>query len=314
MSIEISVVVPVYMGKPFLVELCQRLIKSLETVSPNFEIILVDDRSSDNIWPMIAAESQKDNRVIGLHLSKNFGQHYALTAGLEHASGRWIVVMDCDLQDLPEDIPALYQKAKQDDLDIVIALRKNHLVHPWRKISSFAYNRCLRFLGDIESHEDVGNFRIFSRQVGDEFLKYRENFRVLPALMSLMGFNVGYVPVTRPDRAAGKSSYTILALIKLAIRAIIAHSEKPLWLGVYLGIASSIAALTMSIWTVWRKFYFGIDITGWSSIFIGITFFSGIQLLFGGILGIYIGRIYNETKHRPLYHVAKVSGLVRIKN
>ncbi len=306
-DVEISVIVPVYMGRPFVDELATRLVAALEVISPKFEILLVDDRAPDDVWPLIVELGNRDARIKGIRLSRNFGQHPALTAGIDHAQGRWLVVMDCDLQDAPEDIPALYEKVTDENLDIVIALRGDHQVSRRRSVPSYLFNHLLAWLGDVDTRPEIGNFRIFSRQVALAFQLYREQFRLLPALMARLGFSVGYVEVTRTDRKAGKSSYSFRKLLGLAVDAIVANSEKPLWLGVYLGLAIAALAFALAVWALGRKLLLDVSMDGWTSLFIAVSFFSGAQLLFAGILGIYIGRIYNETKQRPLYLVAEVS-------
>jgi dolichol-phosphate mannosyltransferase len=308
-DVEVSVIVPVYRGRRFIEELSRRLVATLETISPKFEILLVDDRDPDEVWPLIVELGNRDARIKGMRLSRNFGQHPALTAGIDHARGRWLVVMDCDLQDAPEDIPALYRKAVADQLDIVVALRREHHVGRRRRLSSWVFNWMLAKLGDVDTRSEIGNFRIFSRQVALAFQLHREQFRLLPALMARLGFNVGYVEVDRPGRPEGRSSYSYRKLFGLAIDAIVANSEKPLWLGIYLGLSIAAIAFALAVWALTQKLFADVGMDGWTSLFIAVTFFSGVQLVFAGIIGIYLGRVYHETKRRPLYLVSNTSNI-----
>lgn len=304
---EISVIVPVYMGRAMVTELAERLVASLTTITPAFEIILVDDRAPDNVWPLILDLGRTDARIRGIRLSRNFGQHPALTSGIDHARGNWLVVMDCDLQDRPEDIPLLYRKAVEERLDIVIATRESHETARRRKLSSRLFHWALSWLADIDTSHDVGNFRIFSRAVADAFRQYREQFRLLPALMARLGFGVGHVAVDRPARAEGVSSYTYRKLVRLAIEAIIANSEKPLWFGIYAGFVIAAFAFMLVIWAFIQRLLHDAVMDGWTSLFIAVGFFSGVQLIFAGILGVYLGRVFNEVKRRPIYLIAEYS-------
>jgi polyisoprenyl-phosphate glycosyltransferase len=304
---EISVIVPVYMGRAMVMELAERLVASLATITSAFEIILVDDRAPDNVWPLIVDLGRDDPRIRGIRLSRNFGQHPALTSGIDHARGRWLVVMDCDLQDRPEDIPLLYRKAQDANLDIVIAARESHDAARRRKLSSRLFHWALSWLADIDTSHDVGNFRIFNRAVADAFRQYREQFRLLPALMARLGFSVGHVAVDRPARAEGVSSYTYRKLVRLAVEAIIANSEKPLWFGIYAGFTIAAFAFVLVIWAFIQRLLHDAVMDGWTSLFIAVGFFSGVQLIFAGILGVYLGRVFNEVKRRPIYLVAEYS-------
>jgi polyisoprenyl-phosphate glycosyltransferase len=300
---EISVIAPLYKGETFVTELVSRIIAALTPITPDFEVILIDDGSPDLAWKMIENAARQDPRVKGLRFSRNFGQHPALTAGIDHSSGRWVVVMDGDLQDRPEDIPKLYDKAVNGPFDIVIARRSEQTISLKKRIPSLIFNWVLAWLGDIDTNQAIGNFRIFSRKVAVSFHLYREQFRLLPALMARLGFDVGYVNVNRPAAVNGKTTYTFGMLVRLATDAIIANSEKPLWIGITLGVLTSILGFVLAVWALVARLLTNQSINGWTSLFIAITFFSGIQLMFAGLVGVYVGRVYNETKCRPLYIV-----------
>jgi polyisoprenyl-phosphate glycosyltransferase len=301
---EISIVAPIYKGEAFVSELVERLTASLSSVTDSFEIVLIDDGSPDDGWQRIAAAGAADPRVKGLKLSRNFGQHPAITAGIDAASGRWIVVMDSDLQDRPEDIPGLYRAALGGSYDMIIARRAVQDVAFAKRVTSLVFNALLAWLGGIETHQQIGNFRIFSRQVAGAFKAHREQFRLFPALMARLGFRAGFLDVSREARPEGRSTYTIRKLMALAVDAIIANSEKPLWFGIYGGAILATMAIGLAVWAVARRLVYDVGMGGWSSLFVAIAFFSGVQLMFSGLIGIYIGRIFHETKQRPIYILA----------
>ncbi len=187
---EIAVVVPVYMGAAVLRKLCTRLIAALEPITPDFSIVLVDDRAPDDPWPLIRELGREDSRIRGVQLSRNFGQHYALTAGIDHALANWYVVMDCDLQDAPEDIPLLYAKVREGFDAIVGVRRKEGHGFAKRHVSRVFY-RAFNLLAGFELDWSVGNFRIFSDRVAEGFRQMREQMRLFPASLNFMGFTVG---------------------------------------------------------------------------------------------------------------------------
>ena len=301
---ELSVIAPLYMGERFVAELVSRLQAALNTVTDDFEIVLIDDGSRDQTWLRIVEAAGKDSRVRGIRLSRNFGQHCALTAGIDVARGRWLVVMDGDLQDRPEDVPKLYHAVLGGSCDVVIARRHLQQLSAFKKLSSSVFNWALSKLGDIETHQQIGNFRIFSRKVADAYRLYREQSRLLPALMARLGFSIGFLNVERSARADGGSTYNLRRLVRLATDAIIANSEKPLRLGIHLGALLSLFAMVLVAWALIRKLVYGVNIDGWTSVFIAVSFFSGVQLSFSGLIAIYVGRIFNETKRRPIYILA----------
>lgn len=304
-QVDISVVAPVYKGEAFIEELTTRLVLALSTISERYEIVLVDDGSTDGTWARICEAGQRDPRVRGVRLSRNFGQHPAITAGIDHTVGDWVVVMDSDLQDRPEDIPGLHATARDGRFDMVIARRMQQDISAAKRLSSVLFNWTLSRLGGIEANQRIGNYRIFSRKVAIAFELYREQFRFFPALMARLGFKVGLYDVDRESRPQGKSTYSLRMLVDLATDAIIANSEKPLWLGIYIGSTVSVVAFALAFWMTLRAFWFGVSVSGWTSLFVAVAFFSGVQLLFSGLVGIYIGRVFNETKKRPLYIVAE---------
>ena len=305
-GIEVSVVIPVFRNEDTLPALHERLAAALEQVG-EFELILVEDCGGDRSWEIICELSEKDPRVKGLQFSRNFGQHFGITAGLDHSIGNWTVVMDADLQDRPEEIPRLYEKA-QEGYDVVLARRANRQDRPLKKLMSRIFYKAFSYLADIEYDSSVGNFRIISRKVATSFQGMREQLRFFGALVDWMGFETAKVDVTHEGRASGKSSYTLRMLWTLAWNTIIAYSDKPLRFSVRLGFIMAFAALVYGTYIFFRALLVGGPVAGWSSLMVSLYFIGGVIIANLGIIGIYIGKIYDETKQRPLYIVSRKAG------
>lgn len=296
----ISVVVPVYMSEDCIKELCDRLKCTLLKITEKFEIILIDDRSTDRSWLKIQHEALVDNRVRGILLSKNFGQHRAITAGLDIAVGNWVVVMDCDLQDPPEAILDLYKKAREG-YEVVVASFQTRKESKFRRWSSNIFWKVLTVFSGMKFDPMVGNYRIMSSRVVTNIKKYREQLRLLGGLISLMGFTTATINVNREARFSGKSSYKLSKLISVAAEIVIAYSDKPLKYSVYLGLCTSFAAFTVGLYFLYLKFIQVVQVSGWASVIVSFYLIGGIIIANLGIIGIYIGKVYDETKRRPLY-------------
>jgi dolichol-phosphate mannosyltransferase len=298
----ISVVIPVYKAEDCLDELYRRLKAALETVSESFEIVLVEDSGGDGSWRIIQALAAADPRVKGLQFSRNFGQHYGITAGLDHCDGDWVVVMDCDLQDRPEEIPRLHARA-QEGYDIVLARRGKRNDPATKIIASSLFYRLFAYLSEIPYDGQVGNFRIMSRRVVEEYRTMRERLRFFGALVQQLGFPTSSIEVQHDPRFAGETTYNFRKLVKLAAEAVIAYSDKPLRLAVKLGFSVSLLAFIAGIVVAIRAIFFGSSISGWASLMISIYFMGGIITALLGVIGIYLGKTFDETKKRPLYIV-----------
>jgi glycosyltransferase involved in cell wall biosynthesis len=235
----ISVVIPVYNCSECLDEITERIISVCKRLDVFTEIILVDDASPDNAWDKIRSLAAKDNRIKGIKLSRNFGQHQAISAGLNLAIGQWIVVMDCDLQDDPDEIEYLFNKA-EEGYDIVFAQRKERKDGALKISSSFLFHKLLSFFTNQRSDSSVANFGIYSRKVIDAYNRLTEQNRSFPILIRWFGYSIAYVPVKHSKRTEGKSSYTYIKLVKFAAEIIITHSNKPLYLSIFIGIISSL--------------------------------------------------------------------------
>ena len=300
---RISVVIPVYKAEDCLHELYRRLVSALSTISEDFEILMVEDCGGDRSWDIICEFSQQDPRVRGFRFSRNFGQHYGITAGLDNACGEWVVVMDCDLQDRPEEIPRLYKKA-QEGFDVVLALRVERKDPLFKRLSSYLFFKLFRYLSGLDYNGNAGNFRIVSRKVADNYRKMRENLRLFGGLVTWMGFPTAAIQVQHAERATGGSSYTFRKLLHLAGDTVIAYSDKPLRVTVKFGLVISLIAFAFGIYFIVRTLFYNLPVAGWPSLIVSLYFLGGVIISILGIIGIYLGKVFDEVKGRPLYIIA----------
>ena len=310
---RIAVIVPVYKGAAFLDELVERLHVSLQKVSEFYQIVLVDDRGGDRSWELIEAAAARDGRVVGIRLSRNFGQHPAISAGIAHADADWYVVMDCDLQDPPECIPDLFREAVETGLDVVVAQREESGLGRRRDLGSVVFNGILRWASDLDVSSRYGNFRIFSERVAQAVRAFPEQLRLFPALISHAGFSQGKLLLPRNKRPQGGSSYSFSKLVKLALENIIAYSEKPLWMAVGIALFACMMSGGYGLYIIARKLMFGFDVAGFATLAVLITFIGGLQLFVMSLVGLYVGRAIAETRGRPIFIVEEttVSALLR---
>jgi glycosyltransferase involved in cell wall biosynthesis len=309
-KIDISVIVPVYKNEPFIDELVSRLKVTLESITHDFEIIFVNDGSPDNSWELIKRNAANDSRVTGIRFARNFGQHTAITAGVDYCTGHWLVVMDGDLQDRPEEITKLYQKAREG-YDVVFARRQVRKDNFLKKIISKLFYKILDRLVDGRTDPTVANFGIYSRKVIDYFKKMRERSRFFPLFIRWLGFETAYVVVKHGERASGKSTYTFSKKINLALDTIISMSNKPLKISIKLGFLISFISFLFGLWLIIKYLVWDIPVMGWTSMMVSLYFLGGLLLSMIGVLGMYIGKIYDEAKNRPLYVIDEI---VRLEN
>ena len=300
-EILISIVSPVYKAEKLLDELVHRLQLSLEIITPQYEIILVDDRGPDNSWQLITAHAMRDPRIRGVRLSRNFGQHKAITAGLEQAQGEWVIVMDCDLQDQPEEIHKLYTYAQAEKYDLVFARRVERQDSWFKRAGSRWFYKTLSYLTETKQDPAIANFGIYHRKVVNAVLAMRESVRYFPTMVRWVGFRAGALDVTHAERPAGSSSYNIRSLLNLALDIILAYSDKPLRLAVKLGLCNTATALVFVIITLARYLLGRIWEPGYTSIIISIWFFAGLGLSVLGMVGLYVGKTFEQAKNRPIY-------------
>ena len=296
----ISVVSPVYGCTSCLKELCRRTALTLAGVGEDFEIILVDDGSPDDAWPTIVALAAKDARIRGLRLSRNFGQHYAISAGIEHARGHHVVVIDCDLQDCPEEIPKLLDAANQG-YDVVFAQRIDRQDNMFKRWASRNFYRVLSYLTDTHYDHTIANFGVYSRKVIDTLRRMPESERCFPLMVKWTGFRDTSVAVSHRKRADGKSSYGIHALIRLAMSIVLSYSDKPLRLVVKLGMLFSLFAFVIVGISVYVYLTGRIALAGYTSIIASIWLLGSVIVFCVGVVGLYLGRLFNAAKSRPYY-------------
>jgi glycosyltransferase involved in cell wall biosynthesis len=303
---HLSVVVPVYKAENCLDELYRRLKAALETISEEFEILLIEDCGGDRSWQLIEELARRDPRVLGIQFSRNFGQHYGITAGLDRCQGDWVVVMDCDLQDRPEEIPRLYAKA-QEGYEMVRACRGKRKDPLLKRLGSWIFYRTFSYLADIDYDGDSANFRIMSRKVVVNFRLIGEQLRFFGGLMQMMGFPTARIEVQHAERHEGKSTYTLGKLLKLATETIIAYSDKPLRLAIRLGFLMAFLSFVYGSYIIGDALFHGSEVPGWHSLMVSIYFIGGIIITILGIIGIYLGKTFDETKKRPLYIINKTT-------
>jgi len=304
----ISIVVPVYGEKKLVKMLYESLLASLSKMEINFEIIMVNDACPYGSGEEIEKLANADKRVKFIDLSRNFGQHYAIKAGIDNANGDWVVVMDCDLQDNPEDISRFYEKTKEG-YDIVFGERKERIDSAFKKFLSKAYFFVANRLTDFHYTQNIGNFSIISKKVAQEIKKINTYNFAYYSIVSWLGFKVGYVDIKKDERATGKSNYNIYKGLKLALSSIISNSNKPLVFAAYCAFILFLFCLFFVIKLVVDYYLFSKPLLGWTSIMVSIFFIGGLVFAYLGVLGLYIGGIFQEVKNRALYVVKKTINL-----
>ena len=302
---EISVVIPVYGCKAALQELYERLSITLSGITEEYEIIFVNDACPQGSWSVIESISSKDKKVIGIDLSRNFGQGKAITAGLDYASGEYVAVMDCDLQDRPEEIPNLYTKAKEG-YDIVFARRTDRKDTGLKKFISKSFYRIYEKLSGFKYDPSTCNFTVCKKAVVKNFCNMREFHRDYATYICWMGFRQAFVDVKSDPRKEGKSSYNLKRKLKLAEEILCSQSDSLLRTAAYFGFFLTFIAVLYIIFLVIQYFVADID-PGWTSVIATILLIGGIIITFNGITGIYIGNIFMQSKNRPLYIVREIT-------
>ena len=300
----VSVVCPVYGCRNCIEELVDRVASSLEQHGRTFEIILVDDASPDGAWQRIAELAATRAWVRGLRLARNFGQHYAISAGIEHVSGEVVVVMDCDLQDAPEEIPSLLD-ALGNGVEVAFAQRTQRQDGVIKRLTSWAFFRLLTWLTGVPQDHTTANFGAYSRKVIDTVNRMPESDRCFPLMVKWTGFRAAYVPVTHFGRNEGKSSYSFSALIRLALNIVLSYSDKPLRLVVKLGMSFAAFSMLIVLLSIYRYAAGDTAVAGFTSIIASMWLLGGIIVFCIGITGLYVGRLFSDTKRRPYYIVGE---------
>ncbi|WP_245804806.1 glycosyltransferase family 2 protein [Halobacillus hunanensis] len=302
----ISVVVPIYGCDGCMHELCSRIQQTMAHMSMNYEILLINDASPDQSWGTIQQLSESNPHIRGFDLSRNFGQHRAITAGLDLTRGDYVVVMDCDLQDQPEEIEKLYKKALEG-YEVVFATRVVRQDGFFKRLSSKLFYKVYDYLTDRSSDYTIANFSICSRNVIDSYRQMREQNRFFPLFIKWMGFKTTSVPVEHSKRSEGKSSYNLKKMITLATDVIISQSNKPLRLSIQFGFLISLGSFLYGMYLIFKYFFLAQPVPGWTSVMVSLYFIGGLIFFNFGVLGLYLGKVFNETKGRPLYIIRDVT-------
>ena len=303
---HISIISPVYGAAALLEELVTRIKKSVSQITEDYEIILVEDHGPDDSWKIIQEICAKDPTVVGIRHSRNFGQQYALNCGLDHARGEWVVTLDCDLQDRPEEIPAMYNKAINEGFDIILASRQNRQDDFLKKLFSRIFYKILSYLTDTDLDASIANFALYHRKVVDALKSMNDYYRYYPTMIHWIGFKMTKLDIQHASREDGiKSSYNFKKRLTLAFNTIISFSDKPLRLTVKLGLLISLISTIFAILLIILYFLDETSVSGWSSTFASLWFLSGLMITILGMVGIYVGKIFENVKGRPTYIVGE---------
>ena len=300
----LSVVSPIYKGEKMMEELVSRIEAAVSSFTDDYEIILVNDCSPDNSWAKMQEICAVDKKVKGLHLSRNFGQHYAITAGLSKTRGEWVVVMDCDLQDVPEEIPNLFSKA-QEGYDTVFAQRIVRQDTFFKKLSSASFHYILTVLTGTKTDKSVANFGIYNRKVIKAVLSMGDAIRNFPSMVRWVGFKQGYLPVKHAQRAEGTSGYNFFKLIRLAENTIINFSNKPLLLVLRLGFVVVILSILIALFYLISYLMGFIQVSGFTTLIISVWLIGGLLMSVIGVVGLYISKIFDRVKGRPVFIIGE---------
>lgn len=301
---RLSIISPVYRAENILDELVNRIEQSVLKITNDFEIILVEDAGPDNSWEKIEEIAGKKPFVKGIKLSRNFGQHYAISAGIDACNGDWVVVMDCDLQDQPEEIYKMLNEALKG-YDIVYGKRYQRKDTFFKKLSSSLFHKVLSYLTGLEFDSTVANFGIYSKKVIANLKYMDDKIRFFPTMVKFVGFKSTSINIEHANRVEGKSTYSFKKLTKLALDIILANSDKPMRLTVRLGFYVASFAIIFGMYIFFRALFYGFAVSGYASIIFSIWFLSGLILATLGIVGLYIGKIFEGVKNRPVYIIDK---------
>ncbi len=303
-SVEISVVLPVYNEQDGLAPLHERLTQVLRSIGCTYEVVFVNDGSRDRSWQVILGLAERDRSLRAINLSRNFGHQVAITAGLDASRGRAIVVMDSDHQDPPELIPALYERFLAG-FDVVYAQRRSRVGETWwKRVTAKVFYRLIRRMTTLDIPVDTGDFRLMSKRVADELRRLQEHNRFIRGLVTWIGYNQVAVPYDRDARYGGGTKFSTGRMLRFAFDGITSFSSQPLRFASNAGLLLAVLSLGLMAFLVSYKLLGGTGLVpGWTSLIVSVLFLGGLQLLSVGILGEYIGRIYEEVKRRPMYLV-----------
>lgn len=303
--IEISVVSPVYGAEHSVEELVTQLRSELGKISSNYEIVLVEDRSPDGSWREIEKACALFPEILGVRLSRNFGQHHAISAGLRFAKGEWVIVMDCDLQDRPSEIAKLFAEAQKGH-DVVLARRVERRDGFFKRLSSTLFYRGLSYLTGIEQDPTIANFGVYSRKVIDAINAMPETVRYFPTMVRWVGFDIAKIDVVHAERPIGRSAYDFKKLFNLALDVCLANSDKPIRLVVKTGFLVSLSGFAFAAYTIVQALRGEIQVLGYASLIVSIWLLSGLIIFIVGVVGLYVGKSFEGIKGRPAFIVDEV--------
>jgi polyisoprenyl-phosphate glycosyltransferase len=309
--VKYSIVIPLYNEEGILPLLVERLREIMAQLDGPAEVVMVDDGSSDRTYPLAQASAAQDSRFKLIQFSRNFGHQVAITAGMDAASGDAVIIMDADLQDPPHVIPQMIEKWREG-YEVVYGLRQHREGEGlFKTVTASAFYGLLHRIADIDTAVDVGDFRLVDRKALNAFLQMRENNRYVRGMFSWVGFRQAAVPYTREERHAGTTHYTLRKMVMLASNGILGFSTAPLRLALGTGVFLAFASVIYGLVAISLKLAGENLVPGYASLLCAITFLSGIQLAVMGMVGLYVGRIYDEARARPLYVVRETHGLDR---
>ncbi len=304
---DVSLVLPCYNEKEVIASLFEKVLPILNQTKLSYEIICINDGSTDDTLQKLIGIKKKVTNLKIIDFSRNFGKDAALSAGLDFSSGKCVIPIDCDLQDPPELIPKMLKIWKSENVDVVLAKREDRSEDSFMKRSTAGlFYKIFNKLSDLKIPENVGDFRLIDRKVVDVVKSFRERKRFMKGLFSLAGFKSAYVEYKRPTRVGGRSKWNYWKLWNYALDGVTSFSTVPLKISTYFGLLVTLLAFLRGGWILIRTLIFGVDVPGYASIMTAILFFGGVQLISLGIIGEYLGRIYLETKQRPLYIVREI--------
>jgi len=300
----LSIISPVYGAKDIIAELVNQIRLAVIPLNLDYEIILIDDASPDNSWKIIEKLCAADHHIIGVRLSRNFGQHNAIAAGLELSKGDYVVVMDCDLQHNPKDIPRLLEAVKSG-YDIVYTRTKTRQHGFVKNLTAKLYYWLLSHLSNFNMDPNIGTYSLLSRKVVNAYNQYNDYKKAYLWVLKWIGFDSTVIEVNYSERFSGESNYSPVKLVKHAIQVTAANSDRLLYISIVLGMIFSLTSVIGIMSIIIRYFSTG-GLEGWSSTIIVIMFFSGLILISLGIIGIYLAKVFEQTKGRPRYLISKV--------
>ena len=302
---KVSVITPLYKSEKYITELYKRISQTLKELGLEYEIIFVDDCYGDKSLEIARNILKNDKKIKIIKLSRNFGQHAAINAGIDNADGNWLVTIDSDLQDSPEEIRNLYKKAKEG-YDIVLAKRLNRKDSFIKKSTSFIFSKIASYMSGFEVDYRTSNFGIYSKRVIENYKSLPESKLFFPFIVQWLGFPKSAIEVDHSERLHDKSSYSISKLLNLAFDSILYSSTKPLLTTIKIGLFISILSFIYSGYIIFKKFAYGIPVLGWASTTASIWFLSGLIITVIGVVGAYVGKVFEETKKRPMYIIEEI--------